>query len=77
MFKCSMQPLKFSKEIYNVRKLRELPHCLLEGRFIDELKETVLSNPEWIMVKSEAFSIKGAATLRSIRLAPYQPVYLY
>ena len=51
------QPLKFSEQIYNVRKLSELPfHMLLSGQ-IEKLKSISLCNFEWLHTKILAMSL--------------------
>nr|XP_039254746.1 NACHT domain- and WD repeat-containing protein 1-like isoform X1 [Styela clava] len=54
------QPLQFSNAVFNVRKMRELPYCLLQAGLWDELRENVLANSRWLKTKIKAFSIKEA-----------------
>ncbi|XP_078077476.1 NACHT domain- and WD repeat-containing protein 1 [Mustelus asterias] len=57
--KVSAQPLKFGDDLVNLRKLSELPHQLLNAGRIDELKQEVLGNMEWIVCKIQATGIKS------------------
>ncbi|GCC16897.1 hypothetical protein chiPu_0017383 [Chiloscyllium punctatum] len=57
--KVSAQPLRFGDDVLNLRKLSELPHHLLNGGRIEELKQDVLGNMEWIVCKVQASGMKG------------------
>ncbi|XP_067906172.1 NACHT domain- and WD repeat-containing protein 1 [Heterodontus francisci] len=57
--KVSAQPLKFGDDIVNLRKLSELPHHLLNAGRIDELKQEVLGNMEWIVCKIQVTGMKS------------------
>ncbi|XP_019497562.1 PREDICTED: NACHT domain- and WD repeat-containing protein 1 isoform X3 [Hipposideros armiger] len=46
--KVAPQPLWFSDTVANLRKLKELPHHLLHSGRIQELKQEVLGNMNWI-----------------------------
>ncbi|XP_067856040.1 NACHT domain- and WD repeat-containing protein 1 [Heptranchias perlo] len=56
--KVTAQPLKFGDDVVNLRKLSELPHHLLSAGCIDELKQEVLGNMEWIVCKIQAAGMK-------------------
>ena len=51
------QPLKYSNEIYNLRKLNELPFHLLFSRQIEKLKAISLCNFDWLHTKMIAMSL--------------------
>ncbi|XP_048404343.2 NACHT domain- and WD repeat-containing protein 1 isoform X2 [Stegostoma tigrinum] len=57
--KVSAQPLRFGDDLLNSRKLSELPHHLLKGGRIEELKQEVLGNMEWIIFKIQVSGMKG------------------
>ena len=50
----AMQPLLFGKTVYNFRKLTELPYHLLYSEQIEELRNKVLCNYEWVYTKLKA-----------------------
>ena len=61
-FPFPLQPLKLSENVYNLRKLDELPYHLYHAsphQVSKPLLYDVLANYEWIKTKAEAFSIKG------------------
>ena len=45
------QPIQFSKEVYNVRKLNELPYHLLLSKQLEKLKTIALCNFHWLLTK--------------------------
>lgn len=47
----AMQPLQFSNEVFNVRKLNELPYHLLFSSQLEKLKSIALCNFEWLNTK--------------------------
>lgn len=51
------QPLKFRDGVFNYRKLTELPHHLLKCDDFDRLKQSVLCNFEFLLVKLKAYSV--------------------
>ncbi|EDO31117.1 predicted protein, partial [Nematostella vectensis] len=55
----SAQPLMFSKEIFNLRKLSELPYHLVHSKQFNALSQEVLFNFEWIMAKVKAQSLNS------------------
>ncbi|NWV01394.1 NWD1 protein, partial [Upupa epops] len=55
--KVAPQPLWFSDSVANLRKLSELPFHLLHAGRIEELKEDVLGNMNWISCKITASGI--------------------
>ncbi|GCB76393.1 hypothetical protein scyTo_0021003, partial [Scyliorhinus torazame] len=55
----SAQPLKFGDDLVNLRKLSELPYQLLHAGRIDELKQEVLGNMEWIVCKIQVTGMKS------------------
>ncbi|XP_078423676.1 NACHT domain- and WD repeat-containing protein 1 [Cetorhinus maximus] len=57
--KVSAQPLKFGDDVVNLRKLSELPYQLLNAGRIDELKQEVLGNMEWIVCKIQVTGMKS------------------
>nr|XP_006817837.1 PREDICTED: NACHT and WD repeat domain-containing protein 1-like [Saccoglossus kowalevskii] len=50
------QPLEYGRDVYNHRKLSELPFHLLHSGQIDRLKQAVLCNFQWILSKLQATS---------------------
>ena len=57
-----LQPLKLGENIYNYRKLEELPYHLLHAskkEITTTFKKEVLANCEWLQTKIAAFSING------------------
>ncbi|XP_053869348.1 NACHT domain- and WD repeat-containing protein 1 [Malaclemys terrapin pileata] len=59
--KVAPQPLWFSDTVANRRKLSELPFHLLNAGRIEELKQDVLGNMNWITCKIVATGIQGIA----------------
>ncbi|CAM2109087.1 unnamed protein product [Caretta caretta] len=59
--KVAPQPLWFSDTVANRRKLSELPFHLLNAGRIEELKQDVLGNMNWITCKIIATGIQGIA----------------
>ncbi|XP_051886627.1 NACHT domain- and WD repeat-containing protein 1 [Pristis pectinata] len=57
--KVTAQPLKFGDDVVNLRKLSELPYHLVNAGRIDELKQEVLGNMEWIACKMQATGMKS------------------
>ncbi|XP_032893653.1 NACHT domain- and WD repeat-containing protein 1 [Amblyraja radiata] len=57
--KVTAQPLKFGDDVMNLRKLSELPYHLVNAGRIDELKQEVLGNIEWIVCKVQATGMKS------------------
>ena len=51
------QPLMFGKN-YNLRKLMQLPHHLLQLSDMDNLKSEALCNMEFLVAKLKATSLK-------------------
>ena len=47
------QPIKFSTEVFNIRKLNELPYHLLISRQMEKLKSIALCNFQWLSTKLE------------------------
>lgn len=45
------QPLQFSKKVYNIRKLNELPYHLLLSKQLEKLKTIALCNFHWLHTK--------------------------
>ncbi|XP_072123382.1 NACHT domain- and WD repeat-containing protein 1 [Mobula birostris] len=56
--KVSAQPLTFGDAVVNLRKLSELPKHLVNAGRIDELKQEILGNMEWIVCKMQAMGMK-------------------
>jgi len=54
-----MQPLKFAEQVFNTRKLDELPFHLVRSSAWQQLYDTVLSNATWMSTKIDAFAIRG------------------
>ncbi|XP_072034448.1 NACHT domain- and WD repeat-containing protein 1-like [Amphiura filiformis] len=52
----SLQPLVFGDDVFNLRKLQELPYHLAEASMDDALAEQVLFNFNWLLTKLRAFS---------------------
>ncbi|MEE6520996.1 hypothetical protein FKM82_018972, partial [Ascaphus truei] len=57
--KVAPQPLWFSEDVANQRKLSELPYHLLKARCIDQLKKEVLGNMDWISSKIVSCGIQS------------------
>ncbi|XP_025066071.1 NACHT domain- and WD repeat-containing protein 1 [Alligator sinensis] len=57
--KVAPQPLWFSDTVANQRKLREFPFHLLRAGRIEELKQDVLGNMNWIICKITAAGIES------------------
>uniref|UniRef100_A0A8D1N9N5 NACHT and WD repeat domain containing 1 n=1 Tax=Sus scrofa TaxID=9823 RepID=A0A8D1N9N5_PIG len=57
--KVAPQPLWFSDAVANLRKLKELPYHLLHSGRIEELKQEVLGNMNWISCRGISGSIEG------------------
>ncbi|XP_043946656.1 NACHT domain- and WD repeat-containing protein 1 [Protopterus annectens] len=57
--KVAPQPLWFSNDIVNMRKLSEFPYHLLNSNRIDELKREVLGNMTWIVCKIQSCGSKS------------------
>nr|XP_006825345.1 PREDICTED: NACHT and WD repeat domain-containing protein 1-like [Saccoglossus kowalevskii] len=55
--KVEAQPLKFSDDMYNIRKLQQLPYHLIHARDVDKLKEHVLCNFDFIITKLKGMSL--------------------
>ena len=53
----SRQPLKFSNDVFNYRKLTELPYHLLMCDDFERLKQSALCNYEFLLVKLKATSV--------------------
>ncbi|XP_077984718.1 NACHT domain- and WD repeat-containing protein 1-like [Glandiceps talaboti] len=53
------QPLLFDETSYNLRKLSELPHHLIESDQLVTLKQNVLCNLEWLYVKMKGTSLRS------------------
>ena len=53
----SRQPLKFSDDVFNYRKLTELPYHLLMSDDFERLKQSALCNYEFLLVKLKATSV--------------------
>ena len=47
----AMQPIKFSKGVFNIRKLNELPFHLLLSKQLEKLKSIAICNFEWLHTK--------------------------
>ena len=45
------QPIQFSKKVYNIRKLNELPYHLLLSKQVEKLKTIALCNFHWLHTK--------------------------
>ena len=45
------QPIQFSKKVYNIRKLNELPYHLLHSKQLEKLKTIALCNFHWLHTK--------------------------
>lgn len=54
----SRQPLQFAKDVFNYRKLTELPHHLLKSEALERLKQSALCNYEFLLVKLKASSVQ-------------------
>nr|XP_045758178.2 NACHT domain- and WD repeat-containing protein 1 [Mirounga angustirostris] len=57
--KVAPQPLWFSDTVANLRKLKELPHHLVHSGRIEELKQEVLGNMNWISCRGVSGGIEG------------------
>ena len=53
----SRQPLHFSKDVYNYRKMDELPYHLLKSDDFERLKQSALCNYDFLLVKLKATSV--------------------
>ncbi|XP_070561115.1 NACHT domain- and WD repeat-containing protein 1-like [Ptychodera flava] len=53
------QPLLFEENSYNLRKLNELPHHLLESDQLQVLKDSALCSLEWICAKMKGTSLRN------------------
>ncbi|XP_070560212.1 NACHT domain- and WD repeat-containing protein 1-like [Ptychodera flava] len=53
------QPLVFEENSYNLRKLNELPHHLIESGQLQTLKDTALCNLEWLCIKMKGTSLRN------------------
>lgn len=53
----SPQPLQFSNNVFNYRKLKELPFHLLKSDDFERLKQSALCNYEFLLVKLKATSV--------------------
>ena len=53
----SSQPLKFSKSVFNLRKLSEMPFHLIHSGHTDTLNSEVLFRFEWIQGKVRGQSL--------------------
>ena len=53
----SKQPLMFDNGAYNLRKLNQLPHHLLESREINVLKDEVICNFDFLLARISALGI--------------------
>ncbi|KAJ1085603.1 hypothetical protein NDU88_005733 [Pleurodeles waltl] len=53
------QPLWFADDVPNLRKLNEMPHHLLNAGRVEELKDEVLGNMDWINCKVLSCGIKS------------------
>lgn len=58
--KVAPQPLWFSKDMPNLRKMNELPYHLLNAGDIDELQREILGNMNWISSKIVACGINSS-----------------
>lgn len=47
----SSQPLMFSKDVFNLRKLSEFPYHLTHANLLETLDEEILFNFEWLLGK--------------------------
>ena len=54
----SRQPLQFAKDVFNYRKLTELPYHLLKSDDLERLKQSALCNYEFLLVKLKASSVQ-------------------
>ncbi|XP_072034434.1 NACHT domain- and WD repeat-containing protein 1-like [Amphiura filiformis] len=54
--KAALQPLEFGKDMFNQRKLQELPGHLADAYMEHELIENCLGNFDWVLAKLQAFS---------------------
>lgn len=54
----SRQPLQFAKDVFNYRKLTELPHHLMKSEALERLKQSALCNYEFLLVKLKASSVQ-------------------
>ncbi|MGH0155660.1 UNVERIFIED_CONTAM: hypothetical protein FKN15_029443 [Acipenser sinensis] len=57
--KVASQPLWFTDNMANLRKLRELPFHLLHAGRRDELKHNVIGNMDWLVCKTQACGIRS------------------
>ncbi|KAM3937313.1 NACHT domain- and WD repeat-containing protein 1 [Leptodactylus fuscus] len=57
--KVAPQPLWFSEDLPNLRKMNELPHHLLHAGCLDELQRVILGNMNWISSKIVACGINS------------------
>ncbi|XP_045709212.1 NACHT domain- and WD repeat-containing protein 1 isoform X1 [Phyllostomus hastatus] len=57
--KVAPQPLWFSDTVANLRKLKELPHHLLNSGRIEELKQEVLGSMDWISCRGISGGIES------------------
>ncbi|MBN3275139.1 NWD1 protein, partial [Polyodon spathula] len=57
--KVASQPLWFTDNVANLRKLRELPFHLLHAGRRDELKHSFIGNMEWLVCKTRACGIRS------------------
>ncbi|XP_036998029.2 NACHT domain- and WD repeat-containing protein 1 [Artibeus jamaicensis] len=57
--KVAPQPLWFSDTVANLRKLKELPHHLLHSGRVEELKQEVLGNMDWISCRGVSGGIES------------------
>ncbi|KAK6467567.1 NACHT domain- and WD repeat-containing protein 1 [Huso huso] len=57
--KVASQPLWFTDNVANLRKLRELPFHLLHAGRRDELKHNVIGNMDWLVCKTQACGIRS------------------
>ena len=53
----SSQPLLFAKDVYNIRKLSELPYHLIRAEKFEDLDDEILFNFEWINAKIKGQSL--------------------
>lgn len=53
----SPQPLQFSRNVFNYRKLSELPYHLMESDDFERLKQSALCNYEFLLTKLKATSV--------------------
>uniref|UniRef100_A0A8C4XB11 NACHT and WD repeat domain containing 1 n=1 Tax=Erpetoichthys calabaricus TaxID=27687 RepID=A0A8C4XB11_ERPCA len=57
--KVAAQPLWFSENVPNLRKLREMPYHLLNAGRIEELKRDVIGNMDWLVCKTDTCGIRS------------------